>query len=124
MNGALNSEIEWVVTQMVRRRWATRSAMVSSSGQVLAICTPDSPLSSDFEPDLPTERQPTAERALVARLAVELLDGERWLYVDFGAVRMMARLSRETRADAVVSWLATELRRIGITVERESMAQD
>jgi hypothetical protein len=124
MNGALNTEIEWVMTQMVHRGWATRSAVVSSSGQVLALCSAESIRSINSDEELPPEHSPSPDRTLVARLAVELLDGERWLYVDLGSVRMMARLSRETRADAVVSWLAAELRRIGITVERESMAQD
>ena len=67
---------------------------------------------------------PLAPSELVARIAVQPVDEQLWIYADIGLFKLMALLAREQHAGAATTWLASELQRLGVTVERENIAQD
>jgi hypothetical protein len=116
-------ELETVAQELVHRRWAVRAALVGEAG-VLALCAAG-PL-VDREGGAPSVRNRDAADSgeRVAHMVVESLDEQCWIYVDLGAVRLVARLARASLAAAATAWLIGELRRLGVTVERETLAQD
>jgi hypothetical protein len=130
MANPLLAELEAVVSQLIQRRWVARAALVSDAGDVLAMYSSRAAIPSDHDADADVGEggrgaAPSIDMANgVARLVVERLDDQSWIYVDLGVMRLVARLIRTTFAGSATTWLARELGRIGFTVERETLAQD
>lgn len=121
MNSALVSDLEELATELVHRRWVTRSALISEAGEVLALCS--APLVHRVrEASSGRSASEVPPGTVVARIAIEVLDEQSWIYVDLGTLRLLAPLLRPAHASTATAWLAAELRRLGVTVEREPVA--
>jgi hypothetical protein len=118
----LLGELETLAVELVQRRWAARAGLVSDEGVVLSLCSARTPGERGSfalgAPETPESND------IVARMLVEALDEHIWIYVDFGSLRLVARLARAGYAGAATAWLAGDLRRLGVTVERETLARD
>jgi hypothetical protein len=123
MSIPLLTDLEALAAQLVQRRWVVRAGLVDDSGRVTTVCTSHSApeteaAGADAREPLPRDAEATA------RLVVERVEDQTWIYVDVRGMRLLARLSRASYAGAATAWLVRELGRIGFTVERETLAQD
>jgi hypothetical protein len=125
MDGIPLPEIESLATELVQRRWAARAAVVTDGAGVVSLCIARAPAHGHARNgDDPRAGNAEGSGDRVARMVVESLDEQSWIYVDLGTARLVARLTRATTAAAATSWLIGELARLGVTVEREPLAQD
>jgi hypothetical protein len=126
MSRALVVRIEALASELVQRRWAARAALVSDDGEVLVLCTSRSATSERGRGDVGDDEAsvPLDAGDFVAQIAVETVDEQTWIYVDLGTMRLIARLVRAAHGAPASAWLASALRRLGVTVEPESLAQE
>jgi hypothetical protein len=116
---ALLTDLEALALALIHRRWVARAALVSDTGEVLAICSGGDRVDTERATD---RAGGIAPGAVIARIAVETLEEQSWIYVDLGGLRLLAALVRPAQAPTATAWIATELRRLGVTVEREPLA--
>jgi hypothetical protein len=123
--GTLLFALESLAAALVERRWAQRAALVSDRGEVLTlrVARPPSGPQVASEPEASGGTEPTSG-AVIARLVVAGLGEQRWLYADLGTIRLVALLAGSGQPATVTGWLAGQLRRLGVTVERAPLAQD
>lgn len=125
MSVPLLAELDALAAQLVQRRWVARAALVNDAGEVSAMHSARASSERENVHDVTREPlTPVDPVSGVARMVVERLEDQTWIYVDLGTLRLLARLARASHASAATAWLARELGRMGFTVERETLAQD
>lgn len=121
MVAPLLDELESFATTMQRRGWIARAAVVSEVAGVISLCA-NAP-ASEPRGEAP-DGVASTPAAIVAHLAVVDVDDARWLYVDLGTLRWMARVKPAQDASHPVTWLTLELQKLGVTVQRDASAQE
>ncbi len=117
MAAPIVAELEALATEMRRRGWIARAGVLNDTGDVLSLCgvLANGELASPAPPDF---------TGTIAHLAVANVDGRSWLYVDLGSTRWMARLEPAHDVTGIATWLTARLQKLGVTVERDAVAQE